>query len=73
MELNRRHVFKSMGVIGLAAAGSGTQTKAEEPERAQDDTIFYAGKLAAAMRSMHGGEWRLDINHHAKMVVLIQV
>lgn len=73
MEMNRRHVFKSIGAIGLAAASARSTSANSEQAGVKDETVKDAAKLMATMRAIHGGEWRVDINHAAKMVVVIQI
>lgn len=37
-----------------------------------DDCPFYAGKLAAAMKSKYGGEWAVNIKPEYGFVVIVK-
>lgn len=59
----RRDILQS---IPLMAATSILPAGANEIESCE----FYLKGLANAMKAIHGGEWRADINHKSKMAVV---
>ena len=62
----RRAILQS---IPLMAAVNIVPADAREIESCE----FYLKGLALAMKAIHGGEWRADINHKSKMAVVAKV
>ena len=52
----------------VSAAVVGTVRVAASKERAVEET---AQALADAMREIHGGDWRFDVDHDIQMVMVI--
>jgi hypothetical protein len=61
----RRAILQS---IPLMAASSVLPAGANEAE----DCEFHLKALALAMKKLHGGEWRVDINHELLMAVVVR-
>jgi hypothetical protein len=61
--INRRSVF-----AGLFAALTIGQAKAAPGPREQVD--IDAAALAASMKTLHGGEWRIFLDHDAGFVLI---
>lgn len=62
----RRLVLKSVPVL---VTSSFFPAKA----KASQDCELYIEKLAEAMKALHGGEWKVDINHKSKMAIVVKI
>lgn len=61
---SRRTVVASMMAVATtsrAEAGAGPHERVDKA----------AAELAAAMRGLHGGRWRVRVDHDARLVVII--
>ena len=63
----RRLVLKS--VPALVTASLLPVTKAT----ASQDCEYHLKKLAEAMQALHGGEWKVEINHKSKMAIVVKI
>jgi len=61
-----RRVF--LKTAPLVAASTVMPTNAS----ASDQCDYHIQKLAEAMKALHGGEWRVDINHASKMAIVVK-
>jgi len=39
----------------------------------QDSPEYHIGRLAQSLKAMHGGEWKMEINHKSKIAMVVKV
>jgi hypothetical protein len=38
-----------------------------------DSPEYHIGRLAQSLKAMHGGEWKVNINHKSKIAMVVKV
>lgn len=61
----RRGFLQSVPIV---AATTVLPAKASEQHSAE----YHLGKVAVALKALYGGEWKANIDHKAKMAVVIR-
>lgn len=54
--------------VPIVAATTVLPAKAAEHESPE----YFIGKLAQAMKAIHGGSWKVSINHTSKIAMVVK-
>lgn len=61
----RRAFLQSIPIIAAATTLPAKATAVENCDK-------IGKKLASAMKTIHGGEWRVSINHKSKIAIVVK-
>lgn len=62
----RRIFLKSVPLMAVTSVVPANSAEQDSPE-------YLIGKLALALKTMHGGEWSVNINHKSKVAIVVQL
>lgn len=67
---NRRDVLKGVPWCATLLLSSST-SEAESSQTLEEECEAQAQKLADCLAQIHGGQWRVEVNHSARFVLVV--
>lgn len=65
---SRRNFLQTVSTVIVTSPFTVAIATAEE-----ETCEFHIVRLAQAMKAIHGGEWRVNINHNSKMAAVVKI
>jgi hypothetical protein len=62
----RRVFLKSVPIVAATTVLPAKSADLDSPE-------YHIGRLAQSLKAMHGGEWKVNINHNSKIAMVVKV